>query len=72
MSFYYLMTTEQKNDVIAHEFAQQPFSSIDGSLWIVEALVANLTAKTAFNDAEECRQYVGANESEWDEFYNIL
>jgi hypothetical protein len=71
MNTYYLMTTEQKDAVEAEALFQEPYSNITTDKWIVECTVEGLDCITEYTSAEECRGYVIANLSEWDDLYRV-
>lgn len=65
------MTTEQKDSVEAEVLFQEAYRNIVADKWIVECTENRLDCITEYTSAEECREYVIANLSEWDDFYNI-
>ena len=71
MNTYYLMTTEQKDSVEAEVLFQEPYSNIATDKWIVECTIGGLDCITEYTSAEECREYVIANLSEWDDLYGV-
>jgi ABC-type microcin C transport system duplicated ATPase subunit YejF len=71
MNTYYLMTAEQKEAVEAEVLFQEPYSNITTDKWIAECTVEGLDCITEYANAEECREYVIENLSEWDDFYGV-
>jgi ABC-type microcin C transport system duplicated ATPase subunit YejF len=71
MNTYYLMTTEQKEAVKAEALFQEPYSNITTDKGIAECTVEGLDCITEYANAEECREYVIENLSEWDDFYGV-
>ena len=71
MNTYYLMTTEQKDSVEAEVLFQEAYSNLVADKWIVECTDDGLDCITEYTSAEECREYVISNLSEWDDLYGV-
>jgi hypothetical protein len=71
MKTYYRMTTAQKDAVPREDFDCLPYSNIVGDEWIAECNASGLESIIEYSNAEECREYINTNNSEWDEFYEI-
>lgn len=71
MSYYYLMTTPQKESVAPALLEGAPKPNLSGDEWIIEANVSGLDAIQEFSNPQECIDYIVQNNPLWDEFYGI-
>lgn len=71
MSYYYLMSTAEKDAVLEDQLECVPNSNIQGDFWIVESNVTGLQSVIEFESVTNCIEYIKTNASDWDEFLNI-
>lgn len=71
MSYYYLMTTVQKDSINEDLLEGSPKSNISGDKWILECTQSGLDCIVEYASPQDCVNYINENGELWDEFYNI-
>lgn len=71
MSYYYRMTTAQKESTDPTKIEGEPGCNLAGTEWILECTESGLECIVEYASSQDCVTYINNNGELWDEFYNL-